>query len=291
LEWSATGKHLVSQLSHADPFLRVWNADDPSAPSRRIAVGIPPAPRVQARSGERIVLRRNGLSEVDLATGEVTQIWPAPKDQDVPLAVTSDGELLAYPDANKVKILRLSDHQHVHEFESSGVAEVSWSADGHFLLLGKDHGHELWGARTWQKLWSTSFPQCYGVISPDGQRIATHYGLADTETGAIRDRFRHPCYPYSWFADSQRLAAATDSHAAILSAADGRVEHTIVPIAPDHTLVFDAAGNLTQGDPTLLEQEFVCLIERDDGTRDIVRPSELLRIAGLKQWPITDSLL
>ena len=66
---------------------------------------------------------------------------------------------------------------------------------------------------------------------------------------------------------------------------------TIILIGKQHTLSFDAAGNLTQGDPALLEQEFVCLIERDDGTRDIIRPSELLKLSGLSAWPTTNSLL
>ncbi len=291
VQWTASGRQLVSILHGVDPFMRVWNAEEPSASSRSIPIGDSPGPRLQAR-GEHIVHHAGGLHERDLTTGEVTQKWTQSM-HDFAFAVSTNGEFLVYPDSGKLKVLRLADGETVRELEVAiGVLKLSWTADSRFLVIDGAATYELWNARTWQRIWHAVLPN-YGqaTIAPDGHAIATITGIADFETGSIRHRFRYWASGFAWYPDSQRFASVTDNVIAVHSVKDASVEHTIVPIAPDHTLVFDAAGNLEQGDLSLLDRECICIIERHDGSRDLIRPSELLKLVGMSAWPTTDSLL
>ncbi len=292
LAWTKSGRELASQHRWHDAYLRVWSAAQPTAPTRSIPVGASPYNRLQAR-GEQMVRFDGGLHELDLLTGEVTQKW-TPQTPEA-FTVSFDGELAVIVDAGWCKVLRLSDGSTVSEFKSGVAIDshalMSWTQDSRFLVINGQANYELWNARTWQRVWTAPIAN-YSLASsaPDGHAIATAYGIADFETGKLRHRFQHPGNGFAWYPDSQRFASVTDYLTAIHSAKDGSIQQTIVPIAPDHTFAFDPAGNLRQGDAYVFEKEFVCLVEHDDGTRDVMRPSELLKLAGLSAWPTAESL-
>jgi serine/threonine protein kinase len=289
--WTASGRTLASQLSARDSSLRVWDAQQPESPARSIPVGQFDHRRMVAR-GENLVRGFGGLHELDLATGDIKQRWPfTPGDY---FTISPDGELAAiHRGQGKVTILRLADSSEVTTIESPGAIQqpFSWSKDGRLLAISVANWIDMWNTRSWERIWRTpSHYYPHPAIAPDGRAVLATDGIHDIETGELIHTFSHPSENYdggAWYPDSQHLATGMDTFVAIRSATDASIDRTVIPLRPDHTLVFDAAGNLEQGDLYLLDRDCICIVERDDGSRDLLRPSEFLKRIGLTAWPTT----
>lgn len=292
--WTASGRQLASQLQR-DSFLRVWNSERPTSPSRSLPVGASPYYRMFAR-GERVIRGDEGVHELDLESGDIIRRWTQ-KSIDF-FSISPDGQLAAiFIEGSKVTILRLADGKELATIDGPSPMDstFSWSNDGRLLAIGAQGSFELWNARTWQRLWRTSVIGYSRVATaPDGSAVLSTNGIHDIETGRLRAPLAIPATgefalqssPFAWYPDSQHFVSNTDNLIAVHSAKDASVERTVVPILPDFTLVFDAAGNLEQGDLTLLDHECVCIIEQTDGTLEIKIPSQFLRQhAGMASWP------
>ncbi len=305
LGWSASGRFVGSTFYGSfDSYVRLWKAED-NEPGKRLFL---PTTNVSWSPGEdQLVFSHEGLQKFDLQTELSTKFLDV--NDLASWSLSPDGTqaaIIRAADLKTIEILSVAGGATVGRMKVSGGAHVNgircWSPDGQYLLSGLTQ-LSLWRVRDQRRVWTVDLSHMAGdelgriqtgplcSVSPDGSRILVNSGLLDAETGQYIHSFPVTVFGVSWFPDGQRFLAVGDGVVLIGDAETLQTLETIIPIGKQHTLSFDAAGNLTQGDPALLEQEFVCLIERDDGTCDIIRPSELLKLAGLSAWPTTDSLL
>ncbi len=96
---------------------------------------------------------------------------------------------------------------------------------------------------------------------------------ADGSPGPLFKRHYGVVSSVAWSPDGKHLASAGHDDTIQVSSARGEPELTIVVPPDGRSATFSAAGELLYGDPDVVEQELVYLVEQSDGRIEVLRLS------------------
>jgi WD40 repeat protein len=168
------------------------------------------------------------------------------------------------------------------------------SPDGKTVALGYDPGRlELWDfqhvffARRFTPAHVTG--SCMDIAyAPDGAQFVTvgWDGLVQlwkSDLTHVRSLLGHagPLYSVRFSPDGQRfLTAGWDEMVRVWSLKSGLAETTIFYLDPQHSVSMAADGRFTDGDPHLIDESFVFLIEQPSGSLELIDRAEFLKRTG-----------
>ena len=178
------------------------------------------------------------------------------------------------------------------------VGRVKWSPDGQQLAtLSREAAVRIWSP---EGEFISEFDGQSGVPrglswTPDGQRLAVairyakgHIFNADGDDVPL-DFHKEGLSGTSFSPDGKKLATCGwDGVARILDIETEQILAIAIHVAEPqlgvrglasvehHAIAFNQAGQVTSGDPEILEQQFVYLVEQPSGAFEILKPSEFL---------------
>jgi len=171
------------------------------------------------------------------------------------------------------------------------VDSVAWSPDGQWISAGMDDGSwRLWKAD------GTEGPTFNGhresvmsiAFRRDGKRVTTAswdgtlriWNSTGGEAICVLEGHSAPVASVSWSPDGKRvLSASRDNSARIWNAETGRCEALVLTLTDGTTATFSATGELLDGRPASVEKDIRCLIERPNGTVELLSWSQFQKIA------------
>ncbi len=125
-----------------------------------------------------------------------------------------------------------------------GVQCIAWGPDSHRYATGSRHGT----VRLWE------VPMTPGpVMKAQGDHIDS----------------------LAWTPDGRSLASASnDSTIVVWDTGTAEPEWTAVLLPNRQSVTFSAAGQILHGDPDVIEENLIYLVEKPSGAMELLRPSE-----------------
>lgn len=301
VKWSPDGEQLAAMDRETN--VRIWNAEGTLLRELPGENGSQPTGLSWSPDGHRLaVSKRYGESRVfDMDANSIAIAFHEGGVGGVSFG--PDGKLLATAglDAN-VRISQIDDLTKppkeialMQAFDGD-VDSIAWSPDGQWIASG--HNTTM---RLWQPDGSPGpvMPAGEAAIlqidwSPDSQQLVT--GSWDTSVRLwnvngelIREFPSHmaPCWGTSFSPDGRKLATCGyDGVARVLDVETGQILSLAIQVAdpapvPDaqqvpihYAISFNRAGQITSGDPDILEQQVVYIVEQPSGAFAVLKPSE-----------------
>ncbi len=195
----------------------------------------------------------------------------------------------------RVRVWNL-DHSAAAELEdlSSHVRAVEWSPDGTRLITGcEDNNLRLWDVDGTPGQILTGHDGYVQTVSwsPDGKRIASgswdntvRIWGADGSTENVLRGHGASVFSVAWQADSRKLLSASfDGTVRKWDADTGEAEFAVVLREDGTSATIGASGELLSGDPSVIDSEFVYLVETPAGAFEILKRAEFqARTSGKK---------
>jgi WD40 repeat protein len=306
VQWSPDGRRIATAAGGTGP--RIWDAEGTLLRELQGENGSPATGLAWSSDGLRLaVSNRFGASSVfDMDGNHVTIGLHGGGVGGVTFG--PDGKFLATGGLDAtVRISQISDLTRppkeiamLQAFDGD-VDSIAWSPDGEWIASGHNTTARLWHADGSP---GPVLPAGDAAVmrldwSPDSQRLAT--GSWDTSVrlwnleGVLLKEFPNhaaPCYGVSFSPDGTKLASCGwDGVVRVLDVESGGILGIAVQVADSggnrdanetaiyRAISFNRAGQVTSGDPELIEQQLVYLIERPAGAFEILKPSEFRRKA------------
>ncbi|MEX2285782.1 MAG: WD40 repeat domain-containing protein [Planctomycetaceae bacterium] len=251
LAWSPDGAWLASaSSSRQDPTVRLWSA------------GGEPGPVMEgdAQSIFSLSWSPDGKQLVSGGNNGNATIWEA-----------ETGGLL----------------QTFEGLKTDDVDAIGWGPDGKALAIGRNGPWTLWSTEGKQLSVQQGHVDSVMTLkfSPDGKMIATGgwdhtVRLWSNEGKPLRELRFHtgPAYGVSWSPDSKRLVSCSvDGSVHVWNVETSSTEWIGLYLQDDAMITLSAAGQLIDGDPDAVETGLRYLLERPDGSMEIVRYDEFMR--------------
>lgn len=298
VKWSPDGQHLAAADGNAN--VRVASADG-TVVRELSGDGGYPTSLSWSPDGQRLAIAKR-FSESVVLDMEGNQVSIAFHDGGVGgVSLSPDGKLLATAGLDaKVRISRIDKMavapQEVAVLEAldGDVDSIDWSPDGKWLASGHNTSVRLWhpDGKPGPVIPAASAAIMSVDWSPDSQSLVT--GSWDTRVrlwnlnGDLRREFpghAAPCMGTSFSPDGIKLATCGwDSVARILDVKTGEILAMTIQVADPvldgprypihHAISFNRAGQVMSGDPKILEQQVVYLVEKPTGAFSLLTPSE-----------------
>jgi WD40 repeat protein len=113
---------------------------------------------------------------------------------------------------------------------------------------------------------------------PDGEVLAAAaFGMLRFWTADGERLHEFPCLGdlIAWSSDGERIVTGDeDGTIRLFDLNTGEVAWSAIRLGPDESVTFSAAGEVLQGDPSVIEEELVYLVESEPGKLEVLKPSE-----------------
>jgi WD40 repeat protein/serine/threonine protein kinase len=245
--WSPNGKWLAAGCA-ADAVVQLWRPDGTAGPAQKMEGAEVPG-LAWISDGQLAALSGNGvwLWEIDSTSPRklrqtgfagISIAWN-PNAQWLVTASLPE-TYFCKPDGTVGPILN-------HAEDRARPPTVAWDANGEWLALGLASGV----VRMWD------------VRGNPGPVLPSHdYCVSDI----------------AFSSDNRWLTTAGhDGTILVCDAGTYDPQWVVLPLSQGKSITFSAAGHILHGDPELVESELIYLIEQDDGSIELVEPTEFLK--------------
>jgi WD40 repeat protein len=166
-----------------------------------------------------------------------------------------------------------------------GVESVSWKPDGEWLASGGGDSVRIWKKDgTPGPVITGHTDEVYRVAwSPDGEWIASggtdsliRLWKSDGKAGPVFRGHVAGIHDLAWSADSTKLASCSwlDSTVKVWDVKTGKPLWVSIQLTPRQVVAFDAVGEAISPDPNLLNEHIKCIVQKDDGTCELMDYSD-----------------
>ncbi|NQT17263.1 MAG: protein kinase [Planctomycetes bacterium] len=274
-EWHPSGDRIAT--GHVDRMARVWNADGKGKPLLEIQGGDPR----WSPDGQWLAANVSTAVELWDQDGTKAKTLDASPDAKIKaIAWSPDGKWLAAGgEDGKIRLWsREGQLQHVFDEHECTIYWLAWSHDSKWLASAKHNQavcvHNVDG---------TAGPLLTGHVhavlsvawSPDDKRLATTNGYAvslweaDGARGPVLEGHMSLVDTVDFNPKTGTLASSGDNTVRLWDGSTGEPKMTIVMLHDDRSATFSAAGQLLDGDPATVAEDFIYLVEQADGRMDL----------------------
>jgi len=266
VNWSPDGKHVAGDTNFAVHF---WDAQgvaidgdqvtdqDPQKWWEHTRSPVSPDGTRPALEGQIPVMREMARSSQDWWAGATWQ----------------DASVRIWDDTGRL-ISMIQKHR-------GGVESVSWKPDGEWLVSGGGDSVRIWRKDgTPGAVMSGHTDEVYRVAwSPNGEWIASgatdgviRFWKPDGTAGPVFRGHVAGIHDLAWSPLSNKLASASwlDSTVRVWDFKTGRTIWLAIHLVKEEIAVFDAEGGPISQDTDLLDEHIKCIIQKADGTCDLM---------------------
>jgi WD40 repeat protein len=275
LRWSRTGDRLAGACGNPQSRNRlvVWDVDG----NQLFQHEVDPAMDVWwSANGIEDFCWSPDDKRIAYATPKRAAVWDVEQDQ-VEAIQDKKTYALAWQPQTGDLALGINENVIILPESEAGARDMGRSAFPRWLtdLSWHPAGEKLLGSKAWGpvQLWSR-----------EGETLAEFWHYLSRQRQTIR--------PAScWTPDGQNFFTASFDSTIRAYHADTAAPQWIGVNLPDgKSVTFSPEGKILHGDPETIEEELVYLVETDQGTLDILKPSEFkARLEAVKQVPVAST--
>lgn len=209
--------------------------------------------------------------------------------------------LLYHAEDDKLRAVQVADEKELYTIKLNGQNAGIWSPNGNELVLTGAANCGLFEAHTGKVLHNFPWYICDSQWSPNGGILAsfnhpTNIYLVDPGTGRRLRTLESPCNPVplphgrlAWSPDGKTVAAATGHTVQYWEPATGRSRGVLLVHPHFGELAIRRDGQYRGNERA--ERSIVMVVQKDDGTQEVLEPANFEQKYGFKTDPEKVNLL